>query len=179
MEVFKQGAEDLFALDLSSRQGDFSFIEKALQLRSRTFRTNQWPLLREVSKQVLENKPCVSGSKKASRLPNTILCIEVRGHEVLAQNSIWATRLFFRPGSEIQEIQWLLEELGKDLDQRGTILRKRKRQSSSDGLAQDSPGSAGPEDEGHDTGFHKRSRSESPEGLEGGADLMESSPGTA
>ena len=174
MDVFQEGHEDLFALELTSRQGDFSFLEKALQLSARTFRTHAWPLLREVRKEVLQNRPSVANSKKGSRMPNTILCIEARGHEVLAQNSIRATILFFRPGSEIEEIQWLLEELEKDLDQMGTILRKRKRQSSSDALAQDNPGSAGPEDKGQDEGLHKRSRSESPEGLEGGAGLMES-----
>lgn len=116
-EVLSSGAsEEFLCLNFAKRNTGFQFLEAALGLQSRAFVKTEWPLLLEILTKVTESRQVAMGmSKRASRRPNCVLEVTVRGHEVRVLNSLKAIRMYFVKGQELGEIQWLMEEFQKDL----------------------------------------------------------------
>ena len=116
-EVLATGAsEEFLCLNFAKRNTGFQFLEANLGLQSRAFVKTEWPLLLEILTKVTESRQVAMGlSKRASRRPNCVIQVTVRGHEVRVLNSLKAIRMYFVKGQELGEIQWLMEEFQKDL----------------------------------------------------------------
>lgn len=116
-ELWDGGDQEFLALSFAKRGGNPQFLEHALGLLSRAFHKTQWPFLSEIFKALIDTRRDHSQSKRASTRPNVVLDVMVRGHRVRVQNSLKAVRLFFEPGSEIEEIEWLVAQFTKDLEE--------------------------------------------------------------
>ena len=103
---------EVLELDLSSREGQFEWLERALDLHSGFFRRLEWPLL-EAAREYLQARRAAL-SRRASKLPNSGVEVELRGRRVLVRNNLKVLRVCFEKGSEVEGIRWLLEELEKD-----------------------------------------------------------------
>ena len=155
-EVWDGGDQELLGLSFAKRGGNAQFLEHALGLLSRAFHKTQWPLLTEIMQALMEKRRDLTQSKRASRRPNVVLDLVVRGHRVRVQNSLHAVRLFFEPGSEIEEIEWLLAQFTKDLEDIDEALQTpakkkgRRETKTSEGLEGkfETPQKRAPEGEG-------------------------------
>ena len=103
---------EVLELDLSSREGQFEWLEKALDLRAGSFRRLEWPLLVAAREYLQARRAALP--PRASKLPNYGVEVELRGRQVLVRNNLKVLRVCFEKGSEVEGIRWLLEELEKD-----------------------------------------------------------------
>ena len=136
-EVFAGGPpEEFLVLSLAKRtpggRADFGFLEKALGLSSRSFLRTQWPLLIEIYQAISDFKQeMLNVSKRASRRQNVVVEVVVRGHRLRVLNSLHCVRLYWEKKDQVEEMQWLLDELRKDLDKidesfKTKVLLKKK-----------------------------------------------------
>ena len=77
--------------------------------------------------------------KRGSIGSSLVVSVEVRRREVLMQNSWHCMEVYFRPGEEEAGVQWLMEELRKDLDaimdnnhNRTPKMKKARRKTTED-----------------------------------------------
>lgn len=130
-EVFAGGPpEEFLVLSLAKRthggRADFGFLEKALGLSSRSFLQTQWPLLIEIYQAICDFKQeQLNVSKRASRRQNVVIDVVVRGHRLRVLNSLHCVRLVWEKKDQVEEMQWLLEELKKDLDKIDECLKTK------------------------------------------------------
>ena len=161
-EVFAGGPpEEFLVLSLAKRTAngrpDFRFLEVALGLTSRSFTKTQWPLLIEIYQAITDFKQeLLSISKRASRRQTVVIDVVVRGHRVRVLNSLHCIRLFWEKKDQVEEMQWLIEELRKDLDKIDKVLLKKKTKDL---------------DEEFETPEKKRPREDLVEGTPGGGSV--------
>jgi hypothetical protein len=146
-ELLTGGRMDLWLLDFS-RQGELGLrcFEEALCLKARTFRKIHWALLKEIDEALADERKVHHHSKRASRRPNAILEVTVRGHKILVKNNKHALRIGIQKDQEKQELEWLLQELRKDLDvveQASSSKRQAVRGPGPKGVAAPAPQALG------------------------------------
>lgn len=116
LEVVPEGGEtetfEVVELDLSSRGGDFEWLERALGLPLRTFRRLDWPLLEEAREFLQARRAALP--KRSGNPPNLGVWVDWRGRKVLFRNNLKSLRVCFQKGGQVEGLEWLLEELEKD-----------------------------------------------------------------
>ena len=115
-EILNGDTELLFELDLSSRACNHKYLEVPLGVPARSFNPSQWPLFLEIHETLTEIRNASFKSKRASKRTDLVLDVDIRGHRCLVKNSLKGLHLYLKKGEEVQELQWLIEELMKDLE---------------------------------------------------------------
>jgi hypothetical protein len=97
---------------------EMGWLEKAFKLHTRWWVKNQWEILLLLEiRQAIDSKKVKSGiNSRMPRLPNAIVAIRIREKVILVQNRSQSLCLAFKPGEEVETLQWFLEELEKDLE---------------------------------------------------------------
>ena len=110
-----QEDQDFVLLSIKA-SGEVHWLEKALNVRARFWRTNHAhiPLMQEMSKAIDDGKVRKGARGRLSRMVQAVVGIKVRNKVVLVQNKSGLV-LAFRPGEEMETIRWFLEEVSKDL----------------------------------------------------------------
>lgn len=147
VEVVPDGAEpevfEVFELDLTSREGDQEWLERALGLPSKAFRRIEWPLLEEARAFLQTRRATVA--RRAGKLPNLGSWFDWRGRRVLLRNNVKALRVCFEKGEEADGVRWLLAELRKDCGTGGPGGARPGSKPETSGKARLAPsGSSGP-----------------------------------
>lgn len=119
------GTFEVLELDLSSRSGEFEWLERALGLHRYSFRRLDWPFLAELREPLVERRAGLRA--RACRLQNLGTSVECRGRRVFLRNSSKTVRVCFEKGTEVVGVRWLLEQFEKDAG------------SSSDGRLREKP----------------------------------------
>ena len=84
---------EVLEVDLSSREGKFEWVEWGLGLRTGSFRRFEWPLLEEARSHLQARRATLA--RRASKLPNFGVEVELRGHRVLLRNNLKVLRVCF------------------------------------------------------------------------------------
>ena len=90
------------------------WFTKALGLKSGWWlkHAGALPILSEIKEAIASKKP------RSSRMPRNhkaIVAIQIRDRVILAQNLTNSVVLAFKPGRELQDLSWFLQEVDKDL----------------------------------------------------------------
>lgn len=99
-------------IDLSSRLGSFGWIEGALGLKARQFRSASWPLLAEILELLASRRSSLA--RWAAKQPRVVVSLLVRGRQILVRNNVKAVRICFAEGDVAEGLEWLIAELEKD-----------------------------------------------------------------
>ena len=108
-------------LDITSRGSDLAWLEQNLGLKSRQFRTLDWPLLAEIRAALATWRNQDDKKRRRSVRPNMLVKVLVRDREILVKNTLLAVVLAVDQKAEAAEpsesvIAWLIANLTKDLE---------------------------------------------------------------
>ena len=103
----------LLSLKVSNPHPSMLWLTKALELPGPwwTKHAGSLAILEDLKKEILSKRP------KSARMPKdakAIVALQVRDRVILAKNSLLPVVLAFRPGTELQELEWFLREVEKD-----------------------------------------------------------------
>ena len=74
------------------------------------------PLFKEISTAISKGKQTSGIAARLPKRPNIVVAIEIRGKAILVLNQTRTLTVAFEPGQELEGLQWLVEELEKDLE---------------------------------------------------------------
>lgn len=97
---------------------DVRWLERAFDLPARWWINHHGsvPLLLEIRQAIETKKVKSGGGSRLPKLPTAIVAIHIREKVILVQNQTLFLSLAFKPGEEIEALQWFLEELEKDIE---------------------------------------------------------------
>jgi hypothetical protein len=103
---------EFLEVDMTSRSGNFRWVEVGLGLPARSWRKKTWPFLDEVVDALRQRRVALKGKSKPS--PATLAVLEVRGVPVMVRSNVKALKVCFRPESLPESLRKFLAELVKD-----------------------------------------------------------------
>jgi hypothetical protein len=119
-------------LDLSSRNADLAWLERALGMKSRAFRAEKWPVLEEIQ-QGIETHRKKTFVKWGRKRPHCVIQLELGHQKILVKNSARTVYLLFDPQEEAKGggvLQWLVERFVKERAERSNDGPSRSTSST-------------------------------------------------
>lgn len=119
LHELQSGDEDpqdflLLSLKVGKPMPSMLWFTKSLGLPSSWWEKNAvaLPILSEIKEAIACKKP---RSARMPKNPKAIVPIKIRDRVILAQNSTPPVVLAFKPGNELQDVDWFLQQVEKDL----------------------------------------------------------------
>lgn len=114
-EVGDEGEEvNLELLDFSSRASEYEWLEDALHLASRHFRKKEFALFEELRGIIRAHRASLRPREGVRE--RTFLKAQVRGRELLVQNTLRRVVIGMRKENIKEDLKWILQELAADLE---------------------------------------------------------------
>lgn len=97
---------------------NMGWLESALKLKARWWvnNSNKVPLLIEIRKAIETKKVRSGGGVRLPKCAKSIVALEIRDQVIYAVNNPMYVTFAFKPGESTSGVQWLLEELQKDIE---------------------------------------------------------------
>ena len=94
------------------------WLESALKLKARWWvnNSNKVPLLIEIRKAIETKKVRSGGGARLPKCAKSIVALEIRDQVIYAVNNPMYVTFAFKPEESTSGVQWLLEELHKDIE---------------------------------------------------------------
>ena len=97
---------------------NMGWLESALKLKARWWvnNSNKVPLLIEIRKAIETKKVRSGGGVRLPKCAKSIVALEIRDQVIYVVNNPMYVTFAFKPGESTSGVQWLLEELQKDIE---------------------------------------------------------------